>query len=239
LVDGDPVTKLRDRHRRREALGISFVIESVVLALLIVAPLMTSVAQPHFTTTSSMPLAFGGSHTAAEARHPTSAIHRSEKFRAHPFTFTMNPTARRPAPQVEEDVVPPISGASSSPPGGNMITDFRPADVPVQPSKEMKKPDEKRAVKISEPVQQAQLVSRIEPRYPLLALQTRKEGTVLLHAIISREGRITAIEVVSGSPWFVQAALDAVREWRYRPTYLNGEPVEVETSITVIFRLSQ
>jgi protein TonB len=243
LVDGDPVTKLRDRHRRREALGISFVIESVVLALLIVAPLMTSVAQPHFTTTSSMPLAFGGSHTAAEARHPTSTIHRSEKFRAHPFTFTMNPTARRPAPRVEEDVAPPISGAGpfagSSPPGGNMITDFRPTDVPVQPPTEIKKSDEKRAVKISESVQQAQLVSRIEPRYPPLALQTRKEGTVLLHAIISREGRITAIEVASGSPWFVQAALDAVREWRYRPTYLNGEPVEVETSITVIFRLSQ
>jgi len=62
---------------------------------------------------------------------------------------------------------------------------------------------------------------------------------VLLDAIISREGVITAIEVVSGSPWFVRAALDAVREWRYRPTYLNGEPVEVETSITVVFRLSQ
>src|SRR6266576_675817 len=109
LVDGDAVTKVRDR--RREALGISIVIESVVLALLIVAPLMTSVAQPHFTTTSSIPLAFGGSHTAAEARHPTSTIPRSEKFRAHPFTFTMNPTARRPAPRVEEDVAPPISGA--------------------------------------------------------------------------------------------------------------------------------
>jgi protein TonB len=59
-----------------------------------------------------------------------------------------------------------------------------------------------------------------------------------LHAIISRDGRITALEVVSGSPWFAQAALDAVRQWRYRPTILNGEPVEVETSITVIFRLS-
>jgi protein TonB len=239
LVDGDAVTKVRDRRRRREALGISFIIESVVLALLIVAPLMTSVAQPHSTTTSSMPLAFGGSHTTAEARHPTSTFHRSGKFRAHPFTFTMNPTAHRPARQVEEDVAPPISGASSSPPGGSMITDFRATDAPVQPPKEIKKSDEKRAVKISETVQQAQLVSRIEPRYPPLALQTRKEGTVLLHAIISREGRITAIEVASGSPWFVQAALDAVREWRYRPTYLNGEPVEVETSITVIFRLSQ
>jgi periplasmic protein TonB len=49
--------------------------------------------------------------------------------------------------------------------------------------------------------------------------------------------RITALEVVSGSPFFVQAALDAVRQWRYRPTMLNGEPVEVDTTITVMFRL--
>jgi protein TonB len=60
---------------------------------------------------------------------------------------------------------------------------------------------------------------------------------VVLHAIISRDGRINALEVVSGSPFFVQAALDAVRLWRYRPTMLNGEPVEVDTTITVIFQL--
>jgi protein TonB len=60
-----------------------------------------------------------------------------------------------------------------------------------------------------------------------------------LHAIIGRDGRITGLDVVSGSPFFVQAALDAVRLWRYRPTLLNGEPVEVETSITVIFRLHE
>jgi protein TonB len=96
---------------------------------------------------------------------------------------------------------------------------------------------EKRPVKVSEGVLQAQLVSRIEPRYPPLALQTRQAGTVVLHAIISRDGRISALEVVSGSPFFVQAALDAVRQWRYRPTMLNGKPVEVETTITVVFRL--
>jgi protein TonB len=58
-----------------------------------------------------------------------------------------------------------------------------------------------------------------------------------LHAIISRDGRITALQVVSGSPFFVQAALEAVRQWRYRPTMLDGESVEVETTISVEFRL--
>jgi protein TonB len=70
-------------------------------------------------------------------------------------------------------------------------------------------------------------------------LQTKKEGAVILHAIISRDGRITALDIVSGSPLLVTAALDAVRQWRYRPTLLNGDPVEVETTITVIFRLQQ
>jgi TonB family protein len=125
-------------------------------------------------------------------------------------------------------------------PGAIQLTDIGPTRLPVEPRAiDTHKTSEKSTVKVSEGVQQAQLVTRIEPRYPPLALQTRKEGSVLLRAIISREGRITAIEVVSGSPWFVKAALDAVREWRYRPTYLNGEPVEVETSITVNFRLGQ
>jgi protein TonB len=100
-------------------------------------------------------------------------------------------------------------------------------------------PQEKHPVKLSEGVLEAQIFSRIEPRYPPLAVQTRQSGTVVLHAIINRDGRIGALEVVSGSPFFVQAALDAVRQWRYRPTLLNGEPVEVETTITVFFHLQR
>jgi periplasmic protein TonB len=241
LVEGDPATKAHDLRRRRKALGISFAIEAVVLALLIVAPPMTSVAQPHLNTTIFVPIAFGGSHAHPSTQHMPSTIHRSQNFQSHSITFTMKPAAQRPAPPREEDD-PPFSGAGplggSPPPGGNLIADFRPSEATVQPPKETRKAEEKRAVRVSEPIQQAQLIARLEPRYPPLALQTRKEGTVVLHAIISRDGRITALEVVSGSPWFDQAALDAVRQRRYRPTYLGGEPVEVETSITVIFRLS-
>jgi protein TonB len=96
---------------------------------------------------------------------------------------------------------------------------------------------EKRAVRLSEGLVAAQLTYRVEPRYPPLAIQIHLQGSVQLHAIISREGRITSLEVLSGHALFVQAALDAVRQWRYRPTMLDGEPVEVETTISVIFRL--
>jgi len=82
------------------------------------------------------------------------------------------------------------------------------------------------------------LIHRVQPTYPQIAKITHIEGTVTLTAIISRAGEIESLHVVSGNPFLAQAALDAVQRWRYRPYILNGEPVEVETQITVNFRLS-
>jgi protein TonB len=88
-------------------------------------------------------------------------------------------------------------------------------------------------------VQAAKLVNRVQPVYPPLARQTRISGTVKLHAIIGKTGAVEQLQVVSGHPLLVQSALDAVRQWRYQPTLLNGEPVEVDTEIDVIFSLAQ
>src|SRR5215468_1918491 len=88
-------------------------------------------------------------------------------------------------------------------------------------------------------VQAAKLVNRVQPIYPPLARQTRISGTVKLHAIIGKDGSVQQLQVVSGHPLLVQAALDAVKQWRYQPTLLNGEPVEVDTEIDVIFSLAQ
>ena len=90
-----------------------------------------------------------------------------------------------------------------------------------------------------EHVQAAHLVNRVQPVYPPLARQTRISGTVKLHAIIGKNGAVEQLQVVSGHPLLVQSALDAVRQWRYQPTLLNGEPVEVDTEIDVIFSLAQ
>jgi len=84
----------------------------------------------------------------------------------------------------------------------------------------------------------ASLINKVNPVYPPLARQTRVAGTVRLHAIISKQGTVQQLEVLSGHPLLVQSALDAVRQWRYRPTLLNGEPVEVDTTIDVIFSLA-
>ena len=84
----------------------------------------------------------------------------------------------------------------------------------------------------------ASLINKVQPSYPPLARQTRISGTVRLHAIISKAGTVQQLEVISGHPLLVQAALDAVRQWKYRPTTLNGEPVEVDTTVDVIFSLN-
>ena len=86
-------------------------------------------------------------------------------------------------------------------------------------------------------VQQANLLEHRTPVYPRLAIQTRVQGVVVLEAVITKEGNIESLRVVSGHIYLVQAAVDAVRQWRYRPTLLNGEPVEVITTITVNFAI--
>jgi periplasmic protein TonB len=88
-------------------------------------------------------------------------------------------------------------------------------------------------------VQAALLVNKVQPVYPPLARQTRIAGTVRLHAIISKSGSVESLEVISGHPLLVRAAMDAVQQWKYRPTLLNGEAVEVDTTIDVIFSLNQ
>jgi TonB family protein len=85
----------------------------------------------------------------------------------------------------------------------------------------------------------AKIVEKVQPVYPPLARQTRIQGTVRLHAIIGRDGSIQQLEVMSGHPLLVQSALDAVKKWRYEPVLLNGEAVEVDTTIDVIYALNQ
>lgn len=82
------------------------------------------------------------------------------------------------------------------------------------------------------------LILRVQPDYPTIARQARVQGQVVLRAMISREGAIENLQVLSGPPMLVRAAVDAVRQWRYRPYVLNGEPIAVETEVTVNFVLS-
>ena len=93
-------------------------------------------------------------------------------------------------------------------------------------------------VQIPPGTSQGLLISKVQPTYPPLARQARVQGTVVLHALIGNDGSIQDLSVVSGHPMLTQAAMDAVKQWRYQPYLLNGEPVLVETTINVNFQLS-
>lgn len=100
--------------------------------------------------------------------------------------------------------------------------------VPVAPQR----------IRISQGVTKGLCIHRLEPAYPPLARAARVQGDVVLNAVIDVNGQITNLQLVSGHPMLVPSAIEAVKQWRYKPYLLNGTPVEVETTITVIFTLS-
>jgi protein TonB len=110
---------------------------------------------------------------------------------------------------------------------------------PPPPVKVEAKPVTPQRIRVGGNVQQAKLVRQPKPVYPPLAKQARISGVVRLNAIISKDGTIQNLSVISGHPLLVPSAMEAVKQWVYAPTLLNGEPVEVVTQIDVNFTLSQ
>jgi periplasmic protein TonB len=135
--------------------------------------------------------------------------------------------------ELPPDIITPgqQGGVFGGIPGGNIVAAAGPAAPPPP------KPTAPQRIKQGGNVTAASIINQTKPLYPPLARQARIQGNVVLHAIIDKDGRVAQLEVVSGHPLLVQAALDAVKQWRYRPTQLNGEPVEVDTTITVTFTM--
>jgi len=155
----------------------------------------------------------------------------------------------------EEELPPPTSGIAGvvggvpggtpgGTPGGVLggIIGSVPSAAPPPPpppKKEEVKPVTPQRIKVGGNVQSAKLVRQPRPNYPPLAKQARISGVVKLSAVISKDGTIKELQVISGHPLLVPSALEAVKQWVYQPTLLNGEPVEVQTQIDVNFTLSQ
>jgi len=144
---------------------------------------------------------------------------------------------------IKEDEAPPpvmsagvVGGVPGGIPGGAMngviggIVSSTPVAVPKVATPQR--------VRVSQGVTQGLLIRKIQPNYPPLARQARIQGSVLLQAEISKDGTIENLHLISGHPMLAPAAIEAVKQWKYKPYILNGEPVEVETQITVNFTLS-
>jgi len=133
--------------------------------------------------------------------------------------------------ELPPDVITPggaTGGVFGGIPGQGMVA----AVAPPPP-----KPAAPTRVKQGGNVTAASILNQTRPVYPALARQARIQGNVVLHAIIDKDGKVAQLEVISGHPLLVQSALDAVKQWRYKPTLLNGDPVEVDTTITVTFTM--
>jgi protein TonB len=246
LVDSDPAAARRSRGRRRKALLIAVVLEALVLAGLLLAPLAAPGALPQrIIVRNLMPMPTASSparrspHETAPGPRQTSPVAADRKEILLQPPRIPKGISTESADQNSTSLGPPSIGReipgdydANGIPGG---LGSRSMDPPPPPA--VKKPS--RPLKTSEPVEQALLIHRVDPVYPRVAIQAQVAGTVRLRAIIGRDGSIQSLEALSGHPWLVRAALDAVQQWRYRPTMLNGEPVEVETSITVIFVLQR
>ena len=220
------------RKRKRWPMATAFTLEIILAAVLVIVPLVSTGVIPARAAIfprplTPVPLERLKPQHAPVARQcgptdpPTrgtvllvnnnpNAIHYGERV-----PTTTNPEEARPGPYI----------ASNGFPNDLIGNDNGPA---VKPG-----PGPQRVVSN---LTEGQLINRVEPMYPKPAALAGVQGAVKLHAIISRNGKIMSLSVISGPPLLVQAALDAVSQWRYRPYYLNGEAVEVETFITVNFR---
>jgi periplasmic protein TonB len=237
LVEGDPQSEKRARLIKRRAVAISIALQTLALTALVLYPLLSRGERISFKYATPIPPYSRspiGDHQPTPTRdgHTPTACHICPS-RSIPGRIVM----RDPTPPGEpnEPIVGQIPGAPS--PDG-VIGSYNPsASRPVPPPQQnITVRTERRPV--SEPLQMAKLINRVDPAYPTLAKQLHREGRVELHAVISTDGRVESLEVISGDPLFIQSALSAVREWRYRPTILNGNPIEVDTHITVIYTLS-
>jgi protein TonB len=143
----------------------------------------------------------------------------------------------------EEEAPPPamastgvVGGVPGGVPGGSMggvmgsILSSTPVAVPKVATPQR--------VRVSQGVSAGLLVRKVNPNYPPLARQARIQGQVLLQAEISKDGSIQNLRLISGHPMLAPAAIEAVKQWKYKPYLLNGEPVEVETQVQVNFTLS-
>ncbi|MFI5103977.1 MAG: energy transducer TonB [Terriglobales bacterium] len=220
------------RKHKRWPMATAFTVEAIVAAIVVIVPLLStgvipvSARVPLYTplpqvTVEPDRVPADGARVSGPATSPqrqTAVILVSDnKNQIHlgpPVETTTNPTLATPG----------LAGRR------NLPSELIANDGPSTPNVRL---GPKRIVS---QLTEAQLLSRVEPVYPRIAVLTGVQGQVKLHAIIARDGTIQSLSAISGHPLLVRAALDAVGQWRYRPYILNGEAVEVETFITVNFR---
>jgi protein TonB len=242
-----------ERTRKPWTVLVSCAGQCVMIGLFVLIPLVTRQALPHGRLAGFLlpePPAASPARRTAQARPP----------HAKPIPFQVDLSGLQEPRQIprqvvlidDPDFVPPagseIGGVpfgmgSASGSGNGVIDDIArtmPGPAPPAPSvaRDPTPPAPRRITVVSR-LQTAKLISGPRPLYPPLAKAARVSGQVHLRAVIARDGTILDLRVIGGHPLLIPAALAAVKQWVFQPTYLNGDPVEVATEIIVDFTLQQ
>jgi periplasmic protein TonB len=236
------------RHRRTLATVLSFVFQCSLLGIMLIVPLMYTETLPRQQLLSFLVA------PSAPPPPPPPAASEAARVVQRVESDILDGRLRTPGrvPQkvqmIREEEAPPVlssggvvGGVPGGIPGGQLggvIGGIISSTSTLASVPKLAIPAAPKRIRISQGVTQGLLIQKIQPAYPTLARSVRVEGQVLLTAIISKTGEIQNLVLVSGHPMLVPAAIEAVKQWRYRPFLLNGEPVEVETTITVTFQLS-
>jgi protein TonB len=231
----------RLKTKRGLTTTISFLFEAVLLGVMILIPLLFTDALPK---TQLLTLIVAPPPPPPPPPPAAAPVHVVKQVQTDIINGQLRTPTKIPkkVEMIKEDEAPPpvmagvVGGVPGGVPGGQMggviggIISSTPVAVPkvAAPTR----------VRVSQGVTEGMVLRRVQPNYPPLARQARIQGDVILQAEISKEGAIENLRVMSGHPMLAPAAIDAVKQWRYKPYFLNGEPVAVETQITVKFSLS-
>lgn len=227
-----------ERSRRGWTALTSFGLQAMAVCVLLILPLLRPTGLPLFR-----PLATPVSLGQPLGEPPTVRAHASGNTAApsNPADNVVHVPTQIPhgIPTAGDDVPPQIgaSGPSGAPIMGDphgVSNVFSTGPRPIMPTPPAAVVPPLRLSHMSE----GDLIHKVQPTYPALARSARIQGVVVLQAVISKQGAIENLKVLTGHPLLVPAAIEAVRQWRYRPYVLNNEPVEVETQITVNFSLA-
>jgi protein TonB len=221
-----------DRHsRRRWTTLVSFGLQALAASVLLTLPLLS---------TQSLPRLSFAAHLMVPISPPAAPMKPGQRATGPNLAaghFVYVPPDHISKGVLRDDAAvaaPDVFIAQSSNPGAGFppgIPDSTGNSLPA-----LSAPAVTQRARVSV-MMEGNLIHRVQPQYPPLAVQTRTQGTVVLRAVISRDGNIENLRLQSGPPMLVNSAIDAVRQWHYRPYYLNHEAVEVETQITVNFTL--
>jgi len=222
--------------RRRTAV-LSLTLQTAAIAVVLTLPLLypQSLPQALLNRRIFVPISRGDARAQASANVSHTGAQLTQRALVVRPGFTHRLVPNEPAGPIGPTSPPILEPCLSSACDPNSVfrtlsgPEARVIPRPPQPTRQFRQ----------SVIMEGNLIHRVQPEYPFIAKQIHLQGTVVLKAVISREGTIEQATVLAGDPRLAVSALAAVRQWRYRPYYLNHEPIEVETQITVNFVLER